>query len=142
MVSSLLKLKIFSDGGARGNPGPAASAFVVFDNGEKIYEESKYLGVATNNIAEYKALLMALRWFEKNKTRYKKHALHFYLDSQLVVRQLNGRYKIKSPNIKPLVIEIKNIEREIGNLINYTSVPREKNKISDALVNMAIDENS
>ena len=84
------QLIINCDGGSRGNPGPAASAFVIQENGNTIHEEGVYLGVATNNVAEYQAVLGCLRWLSKEKLT--DVSLNFILDSELVVKQLTGIY--------------------------------------------------
>jgi len=133
-------LKIFTDGGARGNPGPAGAGFVVLDGDEVIYEGSKFLGVKTNNQAEYLALIMALTWVGENKKIVTLKKINFFLDSQLIVRQLNGVYKIKSANIKTLAITAKFFLEKIDNKIKFAFVPREKNKLADALANKAMDE--
>lgn len=136
-------LKIYSDGGARGNPGPSGSAFVVFKNNKVIYKEYKYYGSKTNNQAEYLALLMACEWLEKNKIKNSK--VNFYLDSELIVNQMNGVYKIKNEILKKIYLKVKLIEELLlknSNQVFYTSVKREFNSIADKLVNKAIDENS
>lgn len=145
-------LKIYSDGGARGNPGPAAAAFVVIDKGKVVFNRSKYLGVTTNNVAEYEGVIMALNWLAENSSKLNKKNAHFFLDSELVVNQLSGEYKVKSQNLRPLVEKAKKLEREItgeifskdGDSVNlaYKSVPRAENKLADYLVNKTLDENS
>ena len=87
-------LKIFCDGGARGNPGPAAAAFVVFSGNKTLAKEGKYLGSTTNNQAEYNAVLLAMKWLLKNKSNIDGKKVDFYLDSELVVKQLMGEYKV------------------------------------------------
>jgi ribonuclease HI len=134
-------LNIYCDGGSRGNPGPAASAFVALDNGRLIYKESKFLRSATNNFSEYMAVLMAFEWLGKNKEADSKTKINFYLDSQLVVRQLSGIYKIKSGRLKPLALKIKKLQVDLEKEVKYFSVPRAKNKLADRLVNKIIDEN-
>lgn len=134
-------IKIYSDGGSRGNPGPSASAFVVFDKGKVIHKESKYLGVKTNNEAEYYGVIIALEWLNKNRSLLKELPIHFYLDSELVVRQISGIYRVRVDNLKPLFIKIKKLLEELDILCKFVSIPREKNKIADLLVNMEIDEN-
>lgn len=134
------EIKIYTDGGARGNPGPAAAAFVVVDLGRIVHRQSKYLGKRTNNEAEYEALLMALEWLNKNKESVTGRKISFLLDSQLMVRQLNGDYKVKSKNLKPLVAKTMLLERSLDNKISYTSIRREKNKLADGLVNKKMDE--
>jgi ribonuclease HI len=133
--------KIYCDGGARGNPGPAASAFIVEKDNKIIYEQSRYLGKTTNNVAEYTAVLMALRWIDKNIEREIFTTINFFLDSELVVKQLKGLYKIKSNNLKPLIYSIKVLENKIPANIFYTYISRNKNRKSDFLVNKNLDEN-
>ncbi len=134
-------LKIYTDGGARGNPGPGACAFVVIERENVIYKESFFLGRSTNNEAEYNAVLMALRWLLKNKNKTKNDTITFILDSELVVRQLTGAYKVKSKNLKTLASKIKILEKEINKRFNYFSVRREENRLADRLVNEVLDEN-
>ena len=132
-------IKIFSDGGARGNPGPAASAFVVFNDQEKLHEENVYLGEATNNVAEYNGVLQALTWLVENNI---KESIEFYLDSQLVVRQLEGRYKIKDEKLVKLSEDVKSLQRKHDFTIKWVHVLREKNKIADGLLNEKLDNSS
>jgi len=136
-----IPIKIFSDGGARGNPGPAACAFVAVKSGKVVYSQAKFLGKTTNNVAEYNGLLIALTWLFNNQKLFTERVINIYLDSQLVVQQLNGSYKIKNLKIKPLAFRAKNLERLIKNKVNYFFVPRSKNKLADALLNKKIDEN-
>lgn len=131
-------LKIHTDGGARGNPGPAASAFVVYDNlGEVIFSDSKYLGPATNNLAEYTAVLMSIEWLGQNNSSVQAE---FYLDSLLVASQLQGTYKIKNPELKNIYLLIQKIisEKKL-NIKKFIYVPREKNFLADSLVNQTLD---
>lgn len=132
-------LKIYCDGGARGNPGPAAGAFVVIIEKKIVYSDSRYLGKTTNNVAEHSAVYDALVWLSKNKN-FLKSSASFFLDSQLVVRQLSGTYKIKSPNLKPLVLKTKALEKTIGSKVDYNYIPRAKNKLADELVNKQLDK--
>jgi len=121
-------LYVFTDGGAKGNPGPAAIGFLVKDNfGKILFKNGKPIGCSTNNVAEYQAVVEALRWII---TSFKQQPLiiNFYLDSSLVVNQLNGDFKVKNRNLKNLVIEIKNLEKKINGKIFYHYIPREKNK--------------
>src|SRR3989339_1468923 len=94
-------LVIYCDGGSRGNPGPAASAFVAIDKNTIIHKESKFLGNETNNVAEYTAVLLAVSWLSKNLI-FNHRYLIINLDSQLVERQLNKKYKIKNKNLKSI----------------------------------------
>lgn len=129
---------IFCDGGSRGNPGPAASAFVVTRDEKTVFNGSKYLGVDTNNVAEYTAVLIALEWLSKNSN---EEEVIFNLDSQLVERQLNGFYKIKSENLRKLIVKIKNIISEYKLKVKFVWGYREKNKLADSLVNEELDKN-
>lgn len=134
-------LVVNCDGGSRGNPGPAASAFVVSENGKEIFSKGEYIGVDTNNVAEYKAVLMALSWIKENDIKESISSVEFILDSELVVRQLTGVYKIKNENLKKLATEIKDILNTSNIKIIFKNVLREKNKTADFLVNKTLDEN-
>lgn len=134
-------LKIYCDGGARGNPGPAAAAFVVEKNGKVIHKQVKFLGHATNNYAEYSAVILGLAWVSKNVIDLSEQVV-FVLDSELVASQLSGIFKIKNESLRNLYFTAKNIEKKITAKIRYVSVPRTKNKIADFLVNRTLDENS
>lgn len=127
-------LHVFTDGGARGNPGPAAIGFVVIDelSGKIIKKFSQSIGVTTNNVAEYTAVIKALKWIGENLP--KKQNLHFFLDSKLVVNQLNGYYKVKNSKLRMLIINIRQYEKETEGKISYSFIPREKNLIADKLV--------
>jgi len=130
---------IHTDGGARGNPGPSAVGIVIEKNNVLIYEGGEKIGESTNNIAEYTAVKKALQILQS-----KYHDLHgsyitFYIDANLVVQQLNGLFKIKNANLRELVLEIKMLEQEIGGVIIYRVIPREKNLRADFLVNQALD---
>lgn len=129
-------ISIFCDGGARGNPGPAAYGFLIYLDDKLIQKGAGYLGIATNNFAEYTAVIKALWWLCDNG--YQRQDLNFFLDSKLVVSQLSGFYKIKSAAIRNLVFEVKKLENQFGK-IWYSHVPREKNKEADKLVNQALD---
>lgn len=135
-----INLNIYSDGGARGNPGPAACAFVVFENGKDIFQNSFYLGKTTNNVAEYKSLLKAYEWLLETYTDRVLLNVNFHLDSQLVVNQLNGKYKIKNSNLIVLAQQAKRYESNLFGSVRYNYVPREKNKLADRLLNDVLDE--
>lgn len=137
----LMTLKINCDGGSRGNPGPAAIGVVIESSIKnqvsRIEKISKYIEIATNNQAEYRAVLEALKWIEENiKSDF---SADFILDSELVVKQLNGEYKIKNEGLKPLFNEIKSLIIKLGGRINFRHVKREENKEADRLVNKALD---
>ncbi|HRN96680.1 MAG TPA: ribonuclease HI family protein [Candidatus Levybacteria bacterium] len=128
---------IHSDGGARGNPGPAAYGFVVTDDNKNlVHKDSGYIGETTNNVAEYTGVVKALEWILKHTT---PTSLSVILDSELVARQLSGIYKIKNENLKKYYLSIKELERDIHCPITFSSVPRNQNKEADALVNAALD---
>lgn len=133
------KLTIFSDGGSRGNPGHAACAFVVISESKVVAKGSRYLGIATNNMAEYQGVILALEWLNKNLEGI--NLVDFYLDSQLVYKQLIGEYKIKNESIRSFVLTIKRLEDTMDIVINYYHVPRIKNKLADKLVNIELDKN-
>jgi len=130
-----MKIKIYSDGGARGNPGPAAIGVVIEDeSGQPIKKISKYIGETTNNQAEYLAILAGLKYAKD----LKPEKTTCYLDSELVVKQLNGEYKIKDSDLAEIFIKIWNLMHEFKQ-IEFKHIPREKNKSADRLVNLALD---
>jgi len=142
----MLKLIIQTDGGSRGNPGPAACACVILDktsgesadNLRELHTNFEYLGVTTNNVAEYRAVLLAYSWLVKHKTEIS--SADFLLDSNLVVSQLNGVFRVKEGSLAKLVNEIKENEKEIGpEKISYKHVYREENTQADKLVNLCLD---
>jgi len=133
------KIKIFTDGGSRGNPGPSASAFVVFDGTIIVIERSEYLGLATNNLAEYNGVLMALKWLKENFNSNAVEQVDFVLDSELVVKQLNGIYKVKNPAIKKIYLSVNNYINDIPCKFSFTSVQRSENRHADFLVNKELD---
>lgn len=134
-------ISIFTDGGARGNPGPAAIGVYIEDLAEgKLAEIGEKIGSATNNVAEYSAIIRGLVWLCENKVKIEKNAkINFYLDSQLAYSQLVGLYKVKNENIRKLVFIVRQKEAELGFPVNYSYIPREKNKKADLLVNLALD---
>ena len=135
-----MTLSIFCDGGARGNPGPAAIGFVIKDQPRHLlHQHHQYIGQATNNIAEYQAVVSALQWLNKNKSQLQITNCQFFLDSALVVNQLNGKFKIKSANLRQLVLKVKILEQELKVPTYYHSIPRSQNSQADALVNQALD---
>lgn len=125
-------LKVFTDGGSRSNPGPAACAYVVFDGAGNLQKKcGKYLGIATNNEAEYQGIIEAL-------TAVEDINISFFLDSLLVVQQLNGLWKVKEPRLRALLLKVR--ELEAGRGITYSHIPREKNWQADLLVNETLDK--
>jgi len=130
------KLKIFIDGGSRGNPGHGACAAVVFDEkGGLILEEGKCLGHCTNNFAEYNGLVLALA----AARRLGASELKVFSDSELLVRQFSGEYKIKDPTLKVLMGEIKK-ESAAFKSVTLSHVRREANSHADRLVNVILDK--
>ncbi len=129
------KLVIYTDGGARGNPGPAAAGVVIQnEQGEIVGKFSKYLGETTNNQAEYQAVILAL----EQAKRLGAQEIEFYLDSQLVVEQLNRNYRVKDHALGRLFIQIWNLSQSF-NKVSFKHIPRQQNKLADRLVNQAID---
>jgi len=134
------KIKIFTDGGARGNPGPSGIGVVIESaSSKKTYRE--FIGYATNNEAEYKALLFALQKVKLlyGKTKTKSLSIECFLDSELVVKQMNHEYKLNDENIQKFFLQIWNLSIDFGK-VKYTHVPREKNTEADRLANLALDE--
>ena len=134
-----MKLIINTDGGSRGNPGKGACAFVITDSdGKVVAEEGKYLGVCTNNEAEYEAVILALQWVANNLVEQLPEIV-FKADSKLVVEQLSGRFKVKHPRIKLLYGAVKELEKKLNN-VNYFYIPREENYQADRMVNQILDQ--
>ncbi len=127
--------QLFTDGAARGNPGPASIGCVLKNSdGEVVAEISEYLGETTNNQAEYRALLAGLQ----KALDLKIKNLEVFLDSELVVKQIHGEYRVKHPELIPLYEEIKSVLRKFPT-IQVSHVRREKNKEADTLANLALD---
>lgn len=138
----MAEIVIYTDGGSRGNPGPAALG-VYIKNDEKVLAKiAKYLGETTNNVAEYSAIVSGLDWVMENKTKEDIKKVFFYMDSQLACSQLTGLYKVKNERIREFVFEIRQKEAVLSIPIIYNHIPREKNKQADALVNLALDNRS
>ncbi len=129
------KFIIYTDGGSRGNPGPAAIGVVV---GRKEYGEQ--IGRATNNIAEYSAVVFALKKAKQllTKTVARQTDVEVRSDSELLVKQLNGEYKIKNKELQPFFIDIWNLKQDFKS-VTFTHITRDKNKEADRLVNRALD---
>jgi ribonuclease HI len=140
-----MKITLFSDGGSRGNPGPAGIGVVIRQIDEKTHkntslkEISEFIGVGTNNIAEYTAILQGLKWIKEN-TDINDLSVECFLDSQLVVEQLCGRYKMKNEGLKPLFWEIRDLILALGGQVTFKHIPREQNAEADLLVNLALDK--
>lgn len=133
-----MKALLFTDGGSRGNPGPAGIGSILYDvDGKTLDVDARYEGEITNNQAEYKGLLLGLKLAKKHKITI----LNIYMDSELVVKQIKGEYKVKN-------IEMKGLKTEVDTALEYFTeysihhVKREKNKIADKLVNIILDSNA
>ena len=137
------KLKIYLDGGARGNPGLAAIGFVIKDaTNQIISQRGQFIGKATNNQAEYQALIAVFNWLKDYQQTHQKslEQVDLFLDSQLVVKQMQGIYKIKSAKIKFLWQKAKELESKLWPLkIYYHLIPRSLNWQADCLLNQALD---
>ncbi|MFQ5598372.1 MAG: ribonuclease HI family protein [Nitrospiria bacterium] len=131
------KLAVYTDGASRNNPGEAGLGVVIKNPaGETLQTASEYLGVTTNNVAEYMALIRGLETIRPMKPK----AVDFYLDSQLVVRQMQGIYKIKNRGLMPLAKKAQALCRQLTQAqVRFHHIPREKNHEADALANEAID---
>ena len=129
------EIVVHVDGGSRGNPGPAAYGVTVEDaNGALVAELSKFLGRATNNVAEYHGLLAALEF----ALEHRHLRLRVLTDSELMARQIEGRYKVKSPDLKPLFARARQMIQQLEHF-SIRHVPRERNAHADSLVNQALD---
>ena len=129
-----MKLVIYIDGGARGNPGPAAIGVVA---GQKSYQER--IGSTTNNVAEYKAAIFALKKAKQLLGKEKsKSEVEIRTDSELLYKQLNGQYKIKNKELQSLFIEVWNLQQDFKK-VKFIHIAREENRLADRLVNQALD---
>jgi ribonuclease HI len=130
-----MKLVIHTDGGARGNPGPAGlGVYITGSDGEVLKRHSRYLGEMTNNQAEYHAIIDALQHAKEMGAE----EVDMYMDSELAVKQLNGEYRVKNPGLAPLFVQIHNLRLGFRR-VRFTHVRRERNVEADKLVNEAID---
>ena len=151
---NMTKIIIYTDGGARGNPGPAGIGIVISAEGgpasggetpllwKKTFGE--YIGETTNNEAEYRALIFALKKLKQlvGTEKLKDYTIECYADSELMVKQLNGEYKLKEKGIQGVFIEIWNMKIDLGTKISFHHIERAKNAEADALVNQALDLNA
>jgi ribonuclease HI len=135
-----MNLIVQTDGASRGNPGPASYGYVIKEkeSGKLVHQEGRKIGIATNNVAEYSAVLSAFQYISDNLVKERPHQIQLVADSLLVVKQLGGLYKIKNPKLKIIFDHIKNLEIDLGR-VTYQHVPREKNTAADKLANLALD---
>ena len=130
----------FFDGASRGNPGKAgAGALMINEEGKVVWETSRFLGQKTNNEAEYAGLIGALIWINNNQNSLKISKINFNSDSQLMIRQLTGLYKVKAPNLIPIFLKAKDLINSISSPITFKDVRRDFNKLADQLANEAMD---
>jgi ribonuclease HI len=130
-----VKTKLFTDGGARGNPGPAAFAYVLeTEDGTVLAAHGEAIGTATNNVAEYRALVEGLR----KAAELHLDEIEVVSDSELLVNQMRGDYKVKNEALRELWLDANDLEKKLGK-VTYTAVRREHNELADSLVNEALD---
>ena len=130
-----MKAKLWTDGGARGNPGPAAYAYVLeAEDGTVLAAHGEAMGVATNNVAEYSALIAGLG----RAVELAVGELEVVSDSELMVKQMRGEYRVKNATLRELSVRAARLARELGS-VRYTAVRREHNELADRLVNEALD---
>lgn len=130
-----MKARLFTDGGSRGNPGPAAYGYVIeTDDGTVLAAHGEAIGVATNNVAEYRALVEGLR----KAAELQVDELEVVSDSELLVHQMRGDYKVKNEALRELWLDANDLEKKVGK-VTYTAVRREHNELADSLVNEALD---
>jgi ribonuclease HI len=130
-----MKIKLFTDGAARGNPGPAAIGVVLYNENDEVLEQHcRYLGTATNNMAEYEALLAGLELAKK----YLPCGVHVHMDSELVVKQMLGSYRVKNEHLIGYFQKANRLKSHFDT-VSFTHIPREMNKLADRLANQALD---
>lgn len=135
-------LEINTDGGSRGNPGQAAIGVMAVSEGKKVFSLSERIGETTNNVAEYTAVLRALEYLESAEVFTQK--IRFILDSELIVKQITGLYKVKQPHLQDLRLQIIELIKKLRangqiKLLSFVNVLRDQNKEADKLVNNALD---
>ena len=135
-------LNVYTDGGSRGNPGHAAYGITILDpQGHTLHQLSGYLGITTNNQAEYQGVVQALRYFQQNLSSFPSLTqLKFFLDSELIVRQITGVYRIKDAGLQVHATLIHQLLDSLPFQVTFTHVPRSQNKLADALVNQTLDQ--
>ena len=140
-MDKLSHLTIYTDGGARGNPGPAATGIYITDQrGNKITGFGKKLGITTNNVAEYTAVIQALDWVLEHRNEFAESlTIFFFMDSQLVYAQILGVWKVKNEALGNLLGIVREKKSHSNATFSFTHIPREKNKEADRFVNLALD---
>lgn len=136
-MNTLEPITIHTDGGSRGNPGPAAVGIVIDRGDVRVTQFGRAIGETTNNVAEYTAVIDALEWLIANNE--KGSVIRFVLDSELVVNQMNGKYRIKDPHLRELSLKARILESELGIPVTFSAVRREFNHDADTMVNAALD---
>ncbi len=129
------ELTIHTDGAARGNPGPAAIGYVIEEKGKLVTEEKEFLGTATNNFAEYTAVVRAL----EHAKSLGASKIRLYSDSELLVKQMNGVYRVKNATLRPLYEQAQRLRQDFD-AVNFHHIPREQNSEADRLCNEALDD--
>lgn len=142
MSKTIELLEIFTDGGSRGNPGQAGIGVVALDGSHKVFTVSERIGITTNNVAEYTAVLRALETLVVKEIFTEK--IRFVLDSELILKQITGVYKVKQPHLQVLRKQIVDLIKKLRDkdqikLMSFVNVLRDKNKVADKLVNDALD---
>lgn len=136
----MTQLHIFTDGGSRGNPGPAAYGFVIRNGTTFAYEEGETLGITTNNVAEYTAIIRALHYVRTHREAIGSFVeILVRMDSLLACQQLRNIFRVKQPHLYSLFEAVREEERLLAVSIHYMHIPREQNKEADAMVNAALD---
>lgn len=138
-----MRYRLYCDGGARGNPGPAAAACVIErETRQRTWQRlttlSRFLGRTTNNQAEYRAVLLGLDYLMEHREQLKPSAIDCYLDSELVTRQLNGHYRVKHQDLKPLFWRLRELVVQLGQ-VAFHHIRRTSNTLADELVNQTLD---
>jgi len=134
-----MQISVFTDGGSRGNPGHSGFGVAIYNQSKQpIVQISKYIGIKTNNEAEYLALIAALTWIKDHQSAYT--GADIFSDSQLLVRQVLKKYRVKAANIKPLYQQVTALLSAIHIPLTFTEIYREKNELADSLANQAMDQ--
>lgn len=142
ILTRMKTVTLFTDGGARGNPGPSGAGAVILDeSGKTVKEVSKYLGHQTNNYAEYHAVILGLETIKKHfgASQCKNLQVNVKMDSELICKQLNGEYQIKEETLWPLYIAVHNLQVSSFPHITYSHIPRAENSRADRMANEAMD---